>query len=159
MPHVAQAIRNFKSEKPILTHFSGVCASAAYYIASQTNKIYASLGTDIVGSVGTMCSLRRINTENKNAEFIYESIYATKSTEKNFEFEQIKEGNPAPMRENILDPMNEQFHADVLLGRPNINKEIFTGKAMLASSAIKFNMIDGIKRLDEVIAEAYSLIK
>ena len=159
MTHVAQALREFRAEKPILTYFSGCCASAGYYIASNTTEIYASTKNDCVGSIGTMITLRRPNPENKTSEYIIESIYATKSTAKNLEFEQALKGNSKPITENLLDPFNEEFHAHVMEGRPPLNQDCFDGRTLLASQAIEMGMIDGIMRLNQVIERAFTLIQ
>jgi protease-4 len=159
MIHVAKAMQELRAEKPILTYFSGYCASAGYYIASQSTKIYASDDNDIVGSIGTMARIIRPNPENKTADFIIESIYATKSTMKNHDFEEAWKGNHKPFKENQLDPLNEQFHEMVKIGRPQLSEEAFTGVSMISSKAIEMNFIDGIKSFDEVISEAFSLIK
>lgn len=158
MVHVANALQNLKSQKPIYTYFSGYCCSAAYYIASQSTEIFASTKNDMVGSVGTMISLVRPNPENKTAEWLYERIYATKSTMKNYEFEQIMEGNQQPVRENILDPLNEEFHAKVKEGRPTLAEEVFQGVCVTAEKGLALNLIDGFKTLNETIEYAFSKI-
>lgn len=159
MHNVAQTLQSFRAAKPILGYFSGVCGSACYYIGSQTTKLYASSPTDLVGSIGTMVNLKRPNPENKTAEYITESIYATKSTAKNQEFEQALKGNPETLIKNLLDPFNEQFMNDVLIGRPAINKDALDGRAINSSKAIDLYMIDGIKNFESVIEEAFSLIQ
>lgn len=156
MPHVAKALRELREQKPVLTYFSGCCASAGYYILSQTTKAYASHENDIVGSIGTMVSAM---IPNENAEFNWVRVYATKSTEKNKAWEELISGKPESYIKNILDPFNEAFHNDVKLGRPNLPEEVFTGISMNASEGLALNLIDGIKTFEEVVDEAFSLIK
>lgn len=158
MVHVAKAIQELRTAKPTITYFSGYCASAAYYIASQTNEIFASTQNDIVGSIGTMVSLMRPNPENKDAEWIYERIYATKSTLKNNDFEEAWKGNPEPVRENILNPLNEEFHEMVRIGRPQLTEEAYSGVSLIASKSMELNMIDGFKSFEEVIQHAFTKI-
>jgi protease-4 len=157
MPHVAEAMRQLRNEKPVLVHFSGVCASAAYYIASQATKIYASAPTDRVGSIGTMWGFHKPN-ENSRAEYQLVSVYATKSTDKNGAYRAALDGDTEPIKEKLLDPFNKQFHQDILLGRPQVDESVFGGADVMADEGIKLNLIDGIKRLEDVIEEAFNLI-
>ena len=159
MSNVAATIRQLREVKPVLGYYSGLCASACFYLGSQTDKLYASSNTDIVGSVGTMIRVVRPNPKAAEQNYIAESVYATKSTEKNQEFEEAFKGNYKLLIENLLDPLNEQFHQDVIKGRPNIDQSILTGKVLTSSKAIGSNMIDGIQSFEAVIEEAYSLIK
>jgi protease IV len=156
MPHVAKALRELNAMKPVLTYFSGYCASAGYYIASQTSKIYASDNNDIVGSIGTMVSM---TLPNEKADYNWVRYYATKSTEKNRDFELMIEGKPENYIKNVLDPFNDAFHADVRIGRPQLSEEVFTGISMISAKSSAYNLIDGIKSYDEVLEEAFSLIK
>lgn len=158
LDHVATAMRALRDTKPVLTHFSSICASAAYYIASQSTKIYASSPTDRVGSAGTMFGLRKPN-ENTRGEYVLESIYATKSTAKNHAYEEALKGNTDPIQKDLLDPINEAFHNDLQLGRPQLDQSVLDGRDVMASEGIKLGLIDGIKRLDKVISEAFTLIQ
>lgn len=151
MAHVASAIREFRASKPIVAHFSGVCASAAYYIASQCTELYASIGSDWVGSIGTMMVVGKEN-ENTRAPYSYTPVYATKSTDKNQIFTEAANGKQDRLKQ-LIDLTNEQFHENVMLGRPSISEEMLDGRIMNASEALKFNAIDGIKRLDDIIEE------
>lgn len=156
MDHVAKLIRDIRSEKPVLTHISGVCASAAYYFAAQSTKIYASSTLDHVGSIGTMCSLLKPN-ENSTDAYVQVDFYATKSTNKNKDYTDALDNKKEALTAN-LDKYNEEFHANVRAGRPNLDESCYTGICVLADEAEKLGLIDGIKRLDEVVAEAFTLI-
>lgn len=156
LDHVASAIRELNEVKPVLTHFSGMCCSAAYYIASQSREIFASSILDKVGSIGTMCSLYK-NNQNSTAEFEIVSYYASASVNKNISYRDAEAGKPEKMIQ-CLDKYNTEFIANVKVTRPDIDSEAFTGVDVYADKAIKLGMIDGMKRLDEVIQYAFSLI-
>jgi protease IV len=156
MDHIAKLIRDIRSEKPILIHFSNLCCSAAYYLAAQATAIYASSVLDEVGSIGTMCGLYKPN-ENSTDAYVLENFYATKSTEKNKDYRDAINGDPKALTAG-LDRYNQEFHANVRLGRPNLDESCYGGISVFAEEGIKLGLIDGIKRLDEVIDEAFSLI-
>jgi ClpP class serine protease len=157
LEHVATAMRELRDIKPVLVHVSGYCASAAYYIASQSTKIFCSSILDHVGSIGTMCTL---NKKNPNSTEGYEAVqfYASGSVDKNIEYREAVEGNPTKIIAD-LDKYNAEFISNVKKGRPDIDPEAFTGVLVYSDKAIEMNLIDGIKRLDDVIKEAFSLIQ
>lgn len=159
MPNVARALRQLREEKPVIGFVSGMAASAAYYLISQCTNVYASVETDFVGSVGTMIQVTRDNPEYKDKEYISEGIYATKSVDKNAEFEAALKGDYALLKTNILDPLNEVFHQEVKLGRPDLSDDVLGGKLLLGQQAIDANLIDGYKSFDECVEMAFSLIK
>lgn len=159
MHNVAETLQRLRAEKPVLGYYSGLCASACYYIGSQCTKLYASSPVDRVGSVGTMITVFRRNPEFKDFEYVVDNVYANKSTEKNIEFEEALQGKYDAIRTRLLDPINEQFIKDVNIGRNTIDESVFTGKIMMSDEAIKLNVIDGVKSLEDVIQEAFSLIK
>jgi len=156
MPNVAIAIQNFS--KPIVSYYSGTCASACYYIASQTDKIFASVSTDLVGSIGTLSSFRAANPSVEQP-MVTHIINATKSTEKNLEFTEALKGKYELMRTSILDPINEVFHSAVLGARPDVDKSVFTGKIMTSDKALALGLIDGIQSMAETIQYVQSNIK
>ncbi len=157
LDHVATAMRELRDVKPVLVHVHGMCASAAYYIASQATKIYVSSMLDEVGSIGTMCGLQR-NNENSTAQYTVEYFYASASVNKNEAYRDAQNGKPEKMIQN-LDKYNVEFMANVKIGRPQISDEALSGVCVYADRALELNLIDGIKRIDEVITEAFSLIK
>lgn len=157
MDHIALLLRQIREDKPVLTHISGMCASAAYYFAAQSTKIYASSKLDYVGSIGTMCSLWKAN-ENSTQDYVLLDFYASKSSQKNKDYQDAVNGNAKALIAT-LDKYNEEFHANVRAGRPDIDESCYTGICVLADEAEKLGLIDGIKRLDAVIEEAFTLIK
>lgn len=158
LENLATTIKN--SPKPILTHVCGMCCSAGYYIASNSTAIYASAKSDYIGSIGCMITMHKPNEKKmEDASYIITRIYATKSTRKNEPMEAAMRGEYDLIKSDLLDPVNEIFHEFVRSGRPNAKEEVFTGKAFYANDAIEMGLIDGIKSFQEVIEEAYSLIK
>jgi protease-4 len=156
LPNLSSTIQNLK--KPIISYYSGTCASACYYIASQTNEIYASADTDTVGSIGTMLQFLAPHPEQK--DFVVHTIYATKSTDKNKPFEDAIKGEYNLLRSSILDPINEEFHTSVLSARPEVNKATLSGSTFNTQKAIEMKLIDGrLATLQDAIARVFTLSK
>lgn len=153
LENVASTISN--ASKPILTIVTGMCASAGYFIASATDGIYAGVKSDMIGSIGTMCSFTTSNPKSTEARVIH-SIYATKSTEKNRPFEEARQGKYDLMRISLLDPMNEIFHNQVKGGRANVNEEALGGALYYADDAIALGLVDGYSTIDDLVAKIFN---
>lgn len=155
-----EAILEARKKKPVLAYVgNGMAASAAYYIASASEEIYASYITDTIGSIGTMVTLADwAGWYEQNGIKLHE-IYATKSTEKNREYRDAIDGDYKGIVESWLDPFNENFHADVVAARGSkLNqKEVLTGKLFFAEEALKNGLIDGMMSMKEVISRAWEL--
>lgn len=156
LPNIAETIASMK--KPVVSFYSGVCASAGYYIASQTDEIYASTETDVVGSIGTMVQFVTPHPDNK--DLVLHSVYATKSTRKNEAFRSAMEGKYDLIRSQMLDPLNEVFHKTVLSSRPGIDKEALSGAVYNTQKAIDMKLIDGrLASLKEAVVRVVTLGK
>lgn len=149
--NLAETIKVFP--KPIVSYVSSCCASAGYWLASQANKVFTSVNTDRVGSIGTMIQYCKANPDSaEQPEYIQVSVYASRSTDKNRAYDEMKNGQHERIIKEVLDPINEVFVSQVQSGRSNISKETLTGKMYYSRDALRLGMIDGIKTMDEVIA-------
>lgn len=145
--------------KPVVAYTDGMMCSAAYYIGSASDFIIANKRADHIGSIGTMLSFIDWTGyyEKEGAKVITE--YATKSTEKNRAFEELLKGNAELIIAEELDPINEDFHADVKAARPGVNEKVFAGATWNAENALELNLIDSIGTLQDAIDKAFELSK
>ena len=126
-----------------------VCASAAYWIASQCSQIWAISPTARIGSVGGLVTYTK---PSKMAEEMFGeevTIYAPQSTRKNEEFRALESGNPEPMQKSILEPLTALFIGDVFRGRGGRlvdpqDASLSSGVALYASEALGRGWIDKI---------------
>lgn len=141
------------STKRTIAVIDGYMCSAAYWIGSSCNELYASNKTDICGSIGTMCTLVDNTEAMKLRGSVIREYYATASAEKNKMFNDALTGNGKALIAEMLDPLNDMFLATVKANRGNkINAdEVLNGKTFLAEKAVEVGLIDGIKTLDEVL--------
>lgn len=158
LDHVATALLEFRAVKPIVTHVSGMCASAAYYLAAQSNEIFVSSPLDLVGSIGTVMFMEKPNP-NSTAATIPVAIYAPQSTAKNKGYNDVMQGKEETIKNETLFPYAQSFIDAVSNARPQVDETAFDGRAVLAADAQKLGLIDGIMRLDEVIQHTFSLIQ
>lgn len=143
--------------KPTVAYTDGMMCSAAYYIGAATDYIVSNKRADAIGSIGTMISF--VDTtgilEKKGAKVV--TAYATKSTEKNSDFEQLLKGDAAPYIKNQLDPITETFHEDMLAARPGLNPEVLKGNTWKGSEALDMGLIDEVGTFQDAIDKVYEL--
>jgi protease-4 len=156
-PEFHDFIKNYS--KPVVAYTDGMMCSAAYYIGSAAKHIVANKRSDAIGSIGTMIHFVDMTGyyEKKGAKVITE--YATKSTDKNKDFEDLLKGKPEGYIKNELDPITETFHADMNSARPNLNSEVLSGGTYNAEVSLNNGLIDEIGTLQTAIDKVFSLAK
>ncbi len=130
----------------------GMMCSAAYWIGSCCDEMYASSQTDIIGSIGTMCSLKDNTEEMKSKGIVLREYYATESSDKNKMFADAKAGDGKALISQMLDPMNNLFIGTVKANRGDrLNASTLSGSTYMGQNAVSMGLIDGIKSFEEVI--------
>jgi protease-4 len=143
-----------KYKKPVYAVVEESCASAAYYIAAATDKIYVDKAS-IVGSIGVLMDgfgftglmeklgvERRLMTAGENKGFLDPF---SPQTEKQRVFAQA-----------MLDQIHKQFIDAVKAGRGKRLKdspELFTGLFWTGQQAVDMGLADQIGNLDFVARE------
>lgn len=149
-------IRRLKAEykKPIYAVVEETCASAAYYIAVSTDRIFVDKAS-VVGSIGVLMDgfgftglmdklgvERRLMTAGENKGFMDPF---SPQTEKQRAFAQ-----------GMLDQIHQQFIAAVKAGRGTRLKEtpeIFSGLFWTGQQAVEMGLADQLGNLDYVARE------
>lgn len=121
-----------------------VCASAAYYMASATDSIYAN-PSSLVGSIGVLMdgfgftdALQKLGIQRR---------LLTSGDHKGF-LDPFSPLNPedAKIAQTMLDSVHKQFIEDVVKGRGSrlkINQDTFSGLAWTGQQALGQGLIDG----------------
>lgn len=145
--------------KPVVAYTDGLMCSAAYYIGSAASFIIANKRADHIGSIGTMIYFIDFTGwyEKEGAKVITE--YATLSTDKNKDYEELLKGNPEPYIKNQLDPITEDFINDIKKVRSKVNEEVFTGKTYSAANSITMGLVDELGTLQTAIDKVFELAK
>jgi len=149
---LSDEIRNCKTK--VIAFVEGMAASAAYWIISGASKIIASSENDEIGSIGTMLFFADLKPYYEDMGVKFHEFYATKSTDKNKDVNDVLDGKYDDYRKNKLDPINERFHAAVKRNRPGVDASAFTGKIYFANDAISLGLIDEIGSMDYAIEQA-----
>jgi signal peptide peptidase SppA len=148
----AEAVAEAAKVKKVVAFADGLMASAAYRVAARASSIVAKPGS-IIGSIGTMVSFRDYTEYFEEKGIKEHRIYASKSTDKNADYEEAIKGNYVPMREQVLDPLNELFLKEMRDAR-NLPEAALTGKVFDPVEAKKLGMIDSIGNMKDAMSLA-----
>ncbi len=151
---LATAIR--EAEKPIVAYIDDLAASAAYWVASETQEIIANNTTAIVGSVGVMLSFMDIQPYLEKLGVKFHTITAPQSVNKTKLFEQLKAGNYKEYQEKVLRPLAQKFIDQVKANRPNATDEHFKGDTWFASELVG-TLVDQIGNFQTALNRAATL--
>lgn len=150
---LAAAIRNAAKVKPVWAYIEGNGSSAAYWLASAAQKIYAS-PTAVVGSIGTLATYTD-TTKQEEAQGVKRfTVVSTLSPNKALGVD-TEQGKAEILR--ILDGISTVFVQDVAKYR-NVSRETVLagygqGSVFGAADALEKGMLDGIFTMDEVLTQ------
>ena len=144
---LADLIHN--AECPTIALVGNCCTSAAYWLASQCNQIWALSPTARIGGAGAMVTFYKETEESKRLWGEEITVYAPQSTRKNEEYNELLNGNYEPYKQAILAPIAEILLTDVFNGRADKLKDatddaLRTGASLYASAALGRGWIDRI---------------
>jgi len=154
---LAEAIGN--APIPVVAFIDGLAASAAYWIISGADKIIASSELDRIGSIGTMMLVEDVQPALEQSGVKFHEVYASLSTDKNKDFNQVLEGNYDQYRQNVLDVINTKFLSTVKSYRANLDDSTLTGKIFFALQAIELGLVDRIGTFGQAMEEVVSLAR
>lgn len=156
---LADAIKSI--DKPVICFTEDLLASAGYAIGSYCDEIWCSSKMDIVGSIGAMITIADMKSALEAKGIKIHEIYATASTHKNNEFKAALEGDYKPIIKNLLDPVNENMHAEIRANRGEKlgkkSEKVFTGEIYQASEALELGLIDTIGSFNECLQRVSQL--
>lgn len=156
-----QEVLRFRQIKPLLAYVEDLTASAAYWVASQTDGIYANSATALIGSIGTYIGLY---DTSKMAEMKGVRVVVIKTSElkgTGFPGSQLTAEQESYLQD-IVDKTQAEFDKAVGKGR-GLNKAqveaVRTGRVYMAKDAQALKLIDGIDSLDGVVNRAMKMAR
>jgi signal peptide peptidase SppA len=151
---LADEITKAKAAKPVFSFIEDAAASAAFWVASQSTKIFANESA-LVGSIGVFAVLTDSSGMAKQdgvevhvvraGEFKGMGTPGTEITEAHIEESQ-----------RIVNQINDQFLQSVSDGRGmafNKVKELADGRVHIAKDSVKLNLIDKVGTFETAMAE------
>jgi ClpP class serine protease len=141
--------------KPTFGYVDALCSSCGYVVLSHTDKIYAINKMVSVGGIGVFARMMVPNKENANYRLI--EVYPPESKDKNLPIRDAIAGKPALLEEQ-LSKLALYIRDTVKSNRPGVGDDAMTGGIYYGYEAEKLGLIDGIKKLSDVISEIETLI-
>lgn len=159
LDRVAETLQSLR--KPVFAFVEKSCASAAYYIASQCQVIYALTKNDSIGCIGTMISFWDLEPYFEKMGLKHILVKAEKSDLKNKKYEDLLHGKPKQFIDEDLNPINEQFLEAVrmrsALSSLDDDNPILHGETYQSSVAQENGLIDGICTFEAAIIKAHQM--
>jgi len=154
IPDLADDVARASKEKPVYAYIEDRGASAAYYVASQANKVFANANA-LIGSIGVFLvvedSSAFAESEGikvhvlRTGEFKGAGTPGTEVTEEHLtEFQAT------------VDKLGNQFNEAVARGRRmgiQVVQALADGRVYVGADAIKVGLIDGIKPFELVLED------
>ncbi len=153
---IKEAILKVKAMgKPIIAHVD-LCASLAYWIASQCDAIFCDNNMSELGSIGALVHLQDATGAYRKEGWTVETIYAKESPDKNISYREAIDGKFDKML-GELSQLVAFFHNDVKASRPTLSIDaegVLSGAMFFADEAVKLGLANGVLTLRECIENA-----
>ncbi|MCG7853112.1 MAG: S49 family peptidase, partial [Methanosarcinaceae archaeon] len=156
---LADDIKKANETKKVTAYINDIGASAAYWAASQASIIYANQMAE-VGSIGVVAVVEDTSGMYER-EGVKVHVISTGSMKGAF-------ADGAPITEEMLSDLQEKvdqinivFKGAILEGRGMDSEKldaIADGRTYTASKSLELGLIDGIKPLEEVVANSKTQI-
>jgi signal peptide peptidase SppA len=158
---MAREVAAAAKKKPVYAFAEDLTASAAYWIASQAEKVFANDPTAMVGSIGTFVGLYDYSGYAAKEGIRAVVIKAGKYKGAGFAGTEITEEQRGHWQQ-IVDETQAEFSAGVAAGRrlPAAQvDELADGRVHTAAKAQSLGLIDGIQSFDQTLAELASRVR
>jgi signal peptide peptidase SppA len=143
-----------KTTKPTVAFVEDLCCSAAMWVASQADEIFANNATAMIGSIGTFMGLYDVSKALENEGIRAVVVKAGEFKGGGFPGMEITDAQIAEWQKQI-DAIQAEFTSGISTGRKlsiDQAQKLVTGLTYTAAEAQSLKLIDGIKTFDEVVA-------
>jgi len=153
---LAKIIKDSRGIKPIAAFANGMMASAAYYIGSAADSIYASGPQAIIGSIGVISTHVDVSKAEEEEGIKTTEIYAGKYKRIDSNYEPLSQEGRQYIQDRV-DYMYSVFvdavsdHRGVPVS--TVLEEMADGYIFVGQQAIDAGLIDGVRSLDSLISE------
>jgi len=152
---LADEVSKARRRKPVWAHIDDLGASAAYWVASQADAIFANTHTALIGSIGTVMTFYDESKAAANGG-VEVLVFATGPLKgAGTPGSAITEEQRAYFQK-MIESSQVHFDAAVKSGRGMTQTQlnaVRTGGVFLASEALSLKLIDGIRPYEKTLAE------
>jgi signal peptide peptidase SppA len=152
------AVAQLASEKPTIAFVENMCASAAYRVACQANKIVASQDS-LIGSIGTYGVIHDMSAAATMKGVKVHVVKAGAHKAAGVPGTEVT-ADMLTDRQRTVNEFNESFIRDVATGRGlsiEATRELADGRVHIASKAQTMRLIDGVQSLDQTWTKLVAL--
>ena len=152
------AIKSVQAQGKPIYALCDLCASAAYFVASACDKVYAdnTISAEF-GSIGVMLSFMDYSKYYEDLGVKEHTVYSNLSSYKNAPFEAAKKGDYKAIKDEELDPIARSFQDNVKENRGDkldlAAEGLLNGKMYFADEAETVGLIDGVRTRQACIEE------
>lgn len=158
---LAEKIQAARGKKPIVALADGSMCSAAYWIGSSADKVFASSETTQIGSIGVVAAHLDVSGREQQLGIKTTEITAGKYKRVASNYRALDSEGRSTIQEAV-DYLYSLFVAHVARARGVSEKTVIQkmadGRMFIGRQAVSAGLIDGIKSLDECIKGASSMI-
>jgi signal peptide peptidase SppA len=159
VPESADLISKASAVVPTWAVVNDMCASAAYYLASGCDTIYAAESLAMTGSIGVYLPIMDISKLYEKlglkADLIISNNTPYKAT--GYPGTSLTDDQRANLQEGV-DEIYKNF-TDHVLSHRKVDPKGLMGQVEYADKALEYNLIDGVATLEETVAEARKYIR
>lgn len=152
---LAEEVRQARRSKPVWAHVDDLGASAAYWVASQAEKVFANAPGALVGSIGTVMTVYDASGAAER-EGVKAMVFATGPLKGAGTYGSAVTEEQARYFQSIVDGSQQEFDAAVRRGRkfsPEQLAAVKTGGVWKATEAQRLGLIDGVQPLGKTIQQ------
>lgn len=152
---LAAEVAAARRKKPVWAHVDDLGASAAYWVASQADLVYANSPTALVGSIGTVMTVYDASkaAEREGVEVL---VFATGPLKGAGTLGSAVSDEQRAYFQKLIEDSQAHFDAAVKAGRGMSQAQLAavrTGGVFLAGEAVGLKLIDGVRPLAKTLAE------
>lgn len=151
------------TQKPAVSFVQGMMASAGYWAGCSADHVMLGGQTAQVGSIGTMLQYTDSSKADKKAGYKDGMVRADASFDKNEAYLQLLAGNEQPIKDQLLNPLNQVFLSAVQANRAGKlptgkdAENVLSGKVYLAQDAVAYGLADSIGTFQDAVQLALSM--
>lgn len=157
-PEAAESVRIAAQAKPVIAYADGLVCSAAYWIASQADAIYAMPSSEI-GSIGAYMAVMDYTRAAEMEGIRVEMFRSGKHKGMGYPGTSLRDDQ----REMLQAQVNEiasKFKSAVKSGRQrDIAEDAMQGQSFSAEAAMALGLVDQIENYDAAIRDAVSMAR
>jgi signal peptide peptidase SppA len=152
---LANAVQDATKSKPVFAMVDGLCASAAYLVASQATKIFVTTHMDLIGSMAVF--MLSIDSSRMLDQLGIKVIRIRSGDLKGIGNGVAISDDERDYLQSLVDQQAEAFASYVAAGRGKKRSDVqplMTGAIWTATEAGKLGLIDGISSIKQLIRDS-----